>query len=257
MDYTPHQQQPHHTIQTTESPSDSNTSPALQSTITMTQNGVFSSASAPEQQQEASAIPHPPPHLEANPLFRSIAASTSVYPHLHPRPLQDPPVEIKNAIVPVQPQTRFQISGHESSGALNAYGAHTPAVSRPESPFRLATPVDYDGLSWPSTGTRARLDESEEEKAARIKKMAGAIQTLLECIGEDPSREGLLATPERYAKAMLYFTKGYEENLRDVVNNAVFTEDADELVIVKDIDIYSLCEHHLVPFTGKVHMLDI
>lgn len=60
-----------------------------------------------------------------------------------------------------------------------------------------------------------------------------SIQTLLECIGEDPSREGLLATPERYAKAMLYFTKGYEENLRDVVNNAVFTEDADELGMPK------------------------
>lgn len=129
-----------------------------------------------------------------------------------------------------------------------------PATSRSMSPFTANPTVDFDGLSWPSSGTLDRLREREhpEDAQARLSKLSGAVRTILECIGEDPEREGLHGTPERYAKAMMFFTKGYEENLRDIVNGAVFHEDHDELVIVKDIDIYSLCEHHLVPFTGKV-----
>lgn len=96
------------------------------------------------------------------------------------------------------------------------------------------------------------MESTPEENEARVKKLAGAVRTILECVGEDPEREGLRETPERYAKAMLYFTKGYEENVRDLVNGAVFHEDHDELVIVKDIEVFSLCEHHMVPFTGKV-----
>ena len=106
-------------------------------------------------------------------------------------------------------------------------------------------------------GTRARLDATPEEAKARHEKLTGALRTVLECIGEDPDREGLLGTPKRYADAMMFFTKGYEENLRDIINGAVFHEDHDELVIVKDIEVFSLCEHHLVPFTGKVRPLKI
>lgn len=90
----------------------------------------------------------------------------------------------------------------------------------------------------------------------RLEKLEGAVKTILECLGEDPEREGLRGTPERYAKAMLFFTKGYEENVRDLVNNAVFSENHDEMVLVKNIEVFSLCEHHLVPFTGKVSSIN-
>ena len=82
--------------------------------------------------------------------------------------------------------------------------------------------------------------------------LSQALRTVLQCIGEDPDREGLLRTPERYAKALMWMTKGYEDRLVNVINDAVFAEDHDEMVIVRDIDVFSLCEHHLVPFHGKV-----
>ena len=128
------------------------------------------------------------------------------------------------------------------------------SASRPASPYTLNPPIDFDGLSWPSLGTRARLDQSPEQAQERLDKLSGAVRTILECLGEDPDREGLAETPLRYAKALMYFTKGYEENVRDLVNGAVFHEDHDELVIVRDIEVFSLCEHHLVPFMGKMHI---
>ncbi|KAJ8129406.1 hypothetical protein O1611_g4224 [Lasiodiplodia mahajangana] len=114
--------------------------------------------------------------------------------------------------------------------------------------------IDFDGLSRPSLGTRERLEETTEQAAARLEKLRGAVRTILECVGEDPDREGVLDTPTRYAKAMLFFTKGYQQNVKDIVNDAIFHEGHNEMVIVKDIEIFSLCEHHLVPFTGKMHI---
>ncbi|PPQ92371.1 hypothetical protein CVT25_008721 [Psilocybe cyanescens] len=111
---------------------------------------------------------------------------------------------------------------------------------------------DPNGLGWPAKSTVSRLNATSEEKEAREKKMASAVRTILECIGEDPNREGLVRTPVRYAQALMWMTRGYEERLADVINDAVFAEDHDEMVLVRDIDISSLCEHHLVPFTGKI-----
>ena len=77
---------------------------------------------------------------------------------------------------------------------------------------------------------------------------------LLVRLGEDPDREGLLKTPERHAKAFQYLTKGYQEDPAEVLNGALFSVDYDEMVIVKDIEMFSLCEHHMLPFFGKVHI---
>ncbi|CAG8523503.1 20365_t:CDS:2 [Cetraspora pellucida] len=89
-------------------------------------------------------------------------------------------------------------------------------------------------------------------KEERTKKLSDAIKTIIECIGEDPKRQGLLKTPDRCAQALLFFSKGYEESVEQIVNGAIFEEDHDEMVIVKNIDVFSICEHHLVPFTGKI-----
>jgi len=80
------------------------------------------------------------------------------------------------------------------------------------------------------------------------------IKTLLTEIGEDPEREGLIKTPNRVAEAYEFLTQGYTKNIKEVINDAIFEEKYNEMVIVKDIDFYSMCEHHLLPFYGKVHI---
>src|SRR4051812_44129894 len=84
--------------------------------------------------------------------------------------------------------------------------------------------------------------------------MQDLIRQLLSELGEDPAREGLLDTPKRVEKALTFLTSGYDANVDAVLNNALFTVDYNEMVIVKDIDFYSLCEHHLLPFFGRCHI---
>ena len=84
--------------------------------------------------------------------------------------------------------------------------------------------------------------------------MQDLIAQLLARLGEDPQREGLLKTPDRVARSFEYLTSGYRSKVEDIVNGALFTVDYNEMVIVRDIDFYSLCEHHLLPFFGKCHV---
>ena len=84
--------------------------------------------------------------------------------------------------------------------------------------------------------------------------MEKAYASIITAVGEDLTRPGLVDTPKRAAKAFAYLCKGYHEHLDTLVNNAIFPSDNDEMVIVKDIELYSLCEHHLLPFIGRVHV---
>lgn len=84
--------------------------------------------------------------------------------------------------------------------------------------------------------------------------MEDAYRQIIEAVGEDPTREGLLDTPSRAAKAMKFLTRGYDQSLEEVVNNALFESDSEEMVVVQNIELYSMCEHHMLPFIGKAHV---
>ena len=87
-----------------------------------------------------------------------------------------------------------------------------------------------------------------------ISNLSGQYRQVLKEIGEKPEREGLLKTPERVAKALLYLTHGYDLDAREILTSAMFKEDYSQMVVVKDIEVYSLCEHHMLPFFGKAHV---
>jgi GTP cyclohydrolase IA len=100
-------------------------------------------------------------------------------------------------------------------------------------------------LSSLATGQQQTVTEAQ---------MMQAVRTLLIGLGEDPDREGLKDTPKRVMKALQFLTKGYDESLDELLNGAVFTEEANEMVLVRDIDIFSSCEHHILPIIGRAHV---
>ena len=96
--------------------------------------------------------------------------------------------------------------------------------------------------------TRGKIDNQ------RVEALEEVYRNLLEAIGEDPERQGLQRTPIRAARALEFLTQGYRQNLDEIVNDAIFDSDASEIILVKDIELYSLCEHHLLPFIGRAHV---
>ena len=97
----------------------------------------------------------------------------------------------------------------------------------------------------------AKVDRYNPELVASI---SGYYKDILKHLGEDPEREGLIKTPERVAKALLYLTHGYDQNPNELLESAKFKEEYSQMVVVKDIEVYSMCEHHILPFFGKVHV---
>ncbi|EGD79458.1 GTP cyclohydrolase I [Salpingoeca rosetta] len=118
--------------------------------------------------------------------------------------------------------------------------------------LRFTKPAGASDLD--DLGGFGREHETTDERRARLKRMQRAVRELLVCLGEDPSRPGLLDTPRRVAKALDFMTRGYTQIPGRVIRNAIFPEDHDDMVIVKDIEFFSMCEHHMVPFFGKVHI---
>lgn len=95
-------------------------------------------------------------------------------------------------------------------------------------------------------------EERYDEETTR--QIAGHVREILKLIGEDPDREGLLKTPERVAKAMQFLTQGYEQSDETIIKSALFDEEYQQMVLVKDIELYSMCEHHMLPFLGHAHI---
>ena len=96
--------------------------------------------------------------------------------------------------------------------------------------------------------------DHEHDPEAAVAVMTDSFRDIILALGEDVNREGLVKTPERAAKAMHFLTRGYRQDIGELINNAVFTSDTDEMVIVRGIEMYSMCEHHMLPFIGKCHV---
>jgi len=128
----------------------------------------------------------------------------------------------------------------------------TPKSSRAETTATNRTPAEF-APSEPLLDDDSQLEPYEVSEHHRDRLM-GAVREILGAVGEDDQRQGLRRTPLRVAKALMYLTKGYREDPDAIINHAVFDETCEEMVLVKDIDYFSLCEHHLLPFFGRAHV---
>uniref|UniRef100_A0A2M4AHD4 GTP cyclohydrolase 1 n=2 Tax=Anopheles triannulatus TaxID=58253 RepID=A0A2M4AHD4_9DIPT len=143
----------------------------------------------------------------------------------------------------------------ENGSGTNANGSSSSVIAPGGLNRARPTPIRTTSLSGHEKCTfhhDLELDHKPSTREDLLPLMSKSYRMLLSSLGEDPERQGLLKTPERAAKAMLFFTKGYDQSLEEALNGAVFDEDHDEMVVVKDIEMFSMCEHHLVPFYGKV-----
>jgi GTP cyclohydrolase IA len=130
-------------------------------------------------------------------------------------------------------------AGKESTGS--------GALIRPEN--RMTEPK-----LAPRSAQPTYLANRTAAEAGIVSQMTERFSDIITLLGEDVEREGLVKTPERAAKAMYFLTRGYRQNIDELINDAVFTSDTDEMVIVRNIELYSMCEHHMLPFIGKAHV---
>lgn len=127
-----------------------------------------------------------------------------------------------------------------------------PTNSRPARQRRLGR--DITSVDSPSVVGNLALETDERRADGRQADLAGLVRSQLALLGEDPDRAGLLRTPERVAKSLAWLTRGYELEPADVIGDAIFEEEHQNMVMVRDIEMYSLCEHHMLPFFGRVHV---
>lgn len=138
-------------------------------------------------------------------------------------------------------------NGSISNGAVSGAATSASKLAAVEASALQPRP-DRNTLNGAQEPNLRKPSEDQEDQ------MVNAVRDILLGVGEDPEREGLLKTPKRVAEAMRFLTNGYHQSLEDIVNGAIFDEGHNEMVLVRDIDVFSLCEHHMLPFMGKVHV---
>lgn len=138
-------------------------------------------------------------------------------------------------------------NGSTSSGSISNGSAGSKLASAETAPA-LQTRPDRNTLNGALEPKLRKPSDDEDDQ------MVNAVRDILLGVGEDPEREGLLKTPKRVAEAMRFLTNGYHQSLEQLVNGAIFDEGHNEMVLVRDIDFFSLCEHHMLPFMGKAHV---